>query len=73
MGKDLCIGNFEAAYTVTHASLVFSYLRQAEDGGEDPGHEEVDARQLLAELHDRTSKWAGSTWDRVNHGLCQLN
>ena len=25
-----------------------SYLRQTENGGEDPSHEEVDARQLLA-------------------------
>ena len=27
-------------------------LRKAEDGGQDPRHDEIDARQLLAELDD---------------------
>ena len=36
--------------------LEFSHLRKAEDGGEDPRHDKIDARQLLAELDERSQR-----------------
>ena len=36
--------------------LEFSHLRKAEDGGEDPRHDKIDTRQLLAELDERSQR-----------------
>ena len=36
--------------------LGFSHLRKAEDGGQDPCYDEIDARQLLAELDGRSQR-----------------